>query len=200
LIFTYVALIEREKMSKKDAQPGSCDWIPGEGREETSGGSCDWTPETPTPASGDNRSALRRFADFHWQDVAAERYKSEEGGWAALSRQVLVGNKGESVPFEVRYFEIAPGGYSSLEKHRHEHVVIVLRGAGEVLLGDALHLVSHLNVLYLAPNEPHQLINAGNEPFGFLCLVSRERDRPQPLDKEELSTLLAGALGDRLRL
>jgi quercetin dioxygenase-like cupin family protein len=55
-------------------------------------------------------------------------------------------------------------------------------------------------VLYLAPNEPHQLINAGNEPFGFLCLVSRERDRPQPLDKEELSTLLAGALGDRLRL
>jgi quercetin dioxygenase-like cupin family protein len=186
-------------MSKKDAQPGACDWIPGAGREETSGGSCDWAP-APLVDNG-NRSALRRFQDdYRWDEVAVERYKSEDGGWAALSRQVLVGARGESAPFEVRYFEIAPGGYSSLEKHRHEHVVIVLRGAGEVLLAGELRPVGYLDVLYLAPDEPHQLSNPGSEPFGFLCLVSRDRDRPRPLVQEELAILLASAAGSRLRL
>jgi ribulose-bisphosphate carboxylase large chain len=187
------------KMTKKDAQPGACDWIPGPGREETSGSSCDWRAAS-APVKADNRSALRRFTDFHWDEVAKERYKSEEGGWAALSRQVLVGARGESVPFEVRYFEIAPGGYSSLEKHLHEHVVICLRGAGEVLLHGELQPVGYLDVLYLAPDEPHQLSNTGQEPFGFLCLVSRERDRPRPLAQEELAALLASSVGDRLRL
>jgi quercetin dioxygenase-like cupin family protein len=187
-------------MTKKDAQPGACDWIPGEGQEETSGASCDWSSAS-APTDGDNRSAIRRFhADHRWDGVAAERYKSEEGGWAALTRQVLVGAKGESAPFEVRYFEIAPAGYSSLEKHHHEHVVIVLRGAGEVLLGGELQSVGYLDVVYLAPNEPHQLRNSGKEPFGFLCVVSRERDRPRSLDQEELAVLLAGAIGERLRL
>jgi quercetin dioxygenase-like cupin family protein len=186
-------------MTKKDAQPGACDWIPGAGREESSGASCDWAAAS-APAEGDNRSVLRRFTDFHWDAVATERYKSEDGGWAALSRQVLVGARGESAPFEVRYFEIAPGGYSSLEKHRHEHVVICLRGAGEVLLGGELQSVGYLDLLYLAPDEPHQLSNTGSEPFGFLCLVSRERDRPRPLDPEQLATLLASTIGGRLRL
>lgn len=176
--------LEGKKMADKDTQPGA---------------RCDWKPVTPS-TPGDNRSVIRRCADFRWDGIAEERYKSEDGGWAALSRQTLVGSHGESVPFEVRYFEIAPGGYSSLEKHRHEHVVIVLRGAGEVLLGGELHAVGHLDVLYLAPDDPHQLSNTGQEPFGFLCLVSRERDRPRPLDQEELATLLAGAIGDRLRL
>jgi quercetin dioxygenase-like cupin family protein len=176
-------VLKEEKMARKDAQPGACDWTPAR-----------------QPAGGENRSTLRRFADYGWDGVEAERYKNEEGGWAALTRQVLVGAHGESAPFEVRYFEIAPGGYSSLEKHRHEHVVIALRGQGEVLLGGELHPVGYLDVLYLAPDEPHQLSNTGSEPFGFLCLVSRERDRPRPLDQEELAALLASVVGSRLRL
>jgi ribulose-bisphosphate carboxylase large chain len=42
----------------------------------------------------------------------------------------LSGKRGESQRFHVRYFEIAPGGYSTLEKHEHEHVVIPIRGRG----------------------------------------------------------------------
>jgi len=35
-------------------------------------------------------------------------------------------------------------------------------------------------VVYVDTLEPHQLRNSGAEPFGFYCIVDRERDRPQP--------------------
>jgi len=30
----------------------------------------------------------------------------------------------------------------------------------------------------VAPEEVHQLRNPADEPFGFLCIVDHERDRP----------------------
>lgn len=49
-----------------------------------------------------------------------------------ILRTELVGKNGESCQFHVRYFEVGPGGYSTLEKHVHEHVVIPIRGRGVV--------------------------------------------------------------------
>jgi len=38
-------------------------------------------------------------------------------------------------------------------------------------------------VVYIAPGDPHQFRNdEGDEPFGFLCIVNAERDRPQGAD------------------
>jgi hypothetical protein len=34
-------------------------------------------------------------------------------------------------------------------------------------------------------------VNAGDEPWGFLCTVDTERDRPQPLDDAEWDALKA---------
>ena len=34
-------------------------------------------------------------------------------------------------------------------------------------------------------------MNAGDEPWGFLCTVDAERDRPQPLDDAEWEALKA---------
>ena len=55
---------------------------------------------------------------------------------------------------------------------------MVLRGRGEVRLGEGRHEVGFGDVVYVAPGEVHQLRNVGEEPFGFLCLVDVERDRP----------------------
>jgi quercetin dioxygenase-like cupin family protein len=91
----------------------------------------------------------------------------------------LVGDGGASTRFHVRYFEIAPGGFTSLEKHRHEHVILVLRGGGQVQLGGETQDVGYGDTVYVAPQEPHQFRNPStSEPFGFLCIVDAERDRP----------------------
>jgi len=42
----------------------------------------------------------------------------------------------EPFNFVTRYFEIQPGGYSTLERHQHPHAVVVIRGRGRVMLGD----------------------------------------------------------------
>ncbi|MBY0230207.1 MAG: cupin domain-containing protein [Gemmataceae bacterium] len=133
-------------------------------------------------------SRLHRFlpgeggAPHAWSGVPLQEYKTPAAHHCGVTRSVLVGESGESTRFHLRYFEIAPGGFSTLERHRHEHVVVVLRGRGTVRLGETTHEVGHGDTVYVAPGEVHQLRNAGEEPFGFLCLVDAERDRPEAVE------------------
>ncbi|MCZ6507576.1 MAG: cupin domain-containing protein [Acidobacteria bacterium] len=139
----------------------------------------------PPPAlEGNHSKVIRHGGGFDWQGVALEAYKATTQTWAGISRRELVGKRGESTGFHVRYFEIAPGGFSTLEQHEHEHVVIPLRGEGEAQFGCFVYKVRFGDVVYVAPNDPHQFRNAedAREPFGFLCIVDAERDAPEPSD------------------
>lgn len=125
----------------------------------------------------------RHRGDFTWTGIKTEKYKPKGGDWADIVRRVLIGNHGEAVRFHLRYFEISPGGYSSFEKHRHEHVVICVRGRGRVLTGKRRHTMNFLDTLYIASEEPHQLSNPYDEPFGFFCIVNAKRDKPKILKR-----------------
>lgn len=102
-------------------------------------------------------------------------YKDEPGHWQGVRRFHLF--DGESSAFQGRYFEVAPGGFSSHEVHRHEHFVLVVRGRGRVRLGDAWHDVAPMDVVIVGPELEHQFVNPYDEPLGFLCVVDRVRDR-----------------------
>lgn len=119
---------------------------------------------------------IRRFESGRWTDVPLDQYKNEPGTWMEVTRQVLYSS--ERSRFETRYFEIAPGGYSSFERHQHEHCVIVLQGQGEVRLGDDWFSLKQHDVVQVESGMAHQFRNAGSSPFGILCIVDRERDRP----------------------
>jgi quercetin dioxygenase-like cupin family protein len=117
-----------------------------------------------------------------WEGIATQPYKREDGSWSGVTRQLLAGGAHSPSAFELRYFELAPGGRSSHETHQHEHAVVVLRGSGEVLLAGAVHALRQGDLVRVAPGDPHQFRNTGNEPLGFLCVVDAARDRPTPLD------------------
>ena len=136
------------------------------------------------PLEGNHSKVIRHGGDFEWAGVAREPYKETTELWKGIVRKELVGKRGESSRFHVRYFELAPGGYSTLEKHEHEHAVIPIRGRGEVQFGCHIYTVGFGDVVYIAPNDPHQFRNPEDspEPFGFLCVVNAERDRPQAVD------------------
>jgi ribulose-bisphosphate carboxylase large chain len=152
--------------------------------------------ELPTPVASDSppthvtdkgsrihrhQPAAGPSAPHSWQGVALQPYKLAADHHCGVVRSVLVGDRGERTRFQVRYFEIAPGGFTTLEHHRHEHVVFVLRGRGEVRLDAAWHAVAFGDTVYVAPHEVHQLRGVGEEPFGFLCIVDAERDAPTPV-------------------
>ena len=139
----------------------------------------------PPPALEGNHSKVIKFLEgFSWQGVPPEAYKADSETWKGITRRELAGKRGESTQFHVRYFELAPGGYSTLEKHRHEHVVIPLRGAGEAQAGCYIWKVAFGDVVYVSPADPHQFRCPADakEPFGFLCIVNAERDKPQAVD------------------
>jgi ribulose-bisphosphate carboxylase large chain len=141
---------------------------------------CDFAPAQKTGGKGESR-LYRYRGNFLWRNIMTEKYKPAGKEWAAVIRKTLIGSHGETTKFHLRYFEIGPEGYSSFEKHNHEHVVIGIRGNGICVVGKKKYRIGFLDTLYIRPGEPHQLRNVSDEPFGFFCIVNAKRDRPKLL-------------------
>ena len=124
--------------------------------------------------SGDDFDGFRDAeAGFRWAGVERLNYKEEGSApFKAISRQVLFTDP--NLAGELRYFEIEPGGFSTLERHEHVHAVMILRGRGTC-----------------APWTWHQFRANAGEALGFLCLVNARRDRPQLPTAEDLASLRA---------
>jgi quercetin dioxygenase-like cupin family protein len=106
---------------------------------------------------------------FRWHGVRVVGYA--DPAIAGVTKQVLIGPEDGARRFALRYFEIAPGARSALDRHAHDHGVYVLTGRGRVLLGTETHEIGPGDVVYVEPGEVHQFENLGSEPLGFLCVV-----------------------------
>jgi quercetin dioxygenase-like cupin family protein len=106
-----------------------------------------------------------------------------------VSRQVLFGD--DTLAAQLRYFEVAPGGYTTLERHEHTHAVLVLRGGGRALVGEAVFELAEHDLVTVPPLTWHQFRAPSDRPLGFLCMVNAERDRPQLPDEAALAALRA---------
>jgi len=96
---------------------------------------------------------------------------------------------------ELRYFEVQPSAASRLEKHEHEHYVIVRQGLGYAIIGDTATEIGPNDVIYVGPLELHQFVNRGPTPFGFYCFVDTCRDFSQAPTSEELARLESSPAG-----
>jgi mannose-6-phosphate isomerase-like protein (cupin superfamily) len=120
----------------------------------------------------------KSVGDFQWQQVDVLAYKQEGAApFRDVTRQVLF--DGKDLPTQLRYFEVAPGGWTTLERHEHVHAVMVIRGAGQCLVGDRAYEIGLHDLVSVPPMTWHQFHAAPDAPLGFLCMVSTERDRPQ---------------------
>jgi ribulose-bisphosphate carboxylase large chain len=132
---------------------------------------------TARPAATQQHFAFR--AGFEWDARPSSPYKAAgDLAFRDVRRVELVGKYGEGTRADLRYFEIAPGGYSSHEKHVHTHIIIGARGTGVLVLGARRMTINAMDVAYIEPLQAHQLRNETAEPFGFFCIVDQERDRP----------------------
>ena len=133
-------------------------------------------------------SPFRSFGGYRWDEVPMLAYKEEGAApFKAITRQVLFANP--ELSCEMRYFEVAPGGYSTLERHQHTHGVMILRGAADVLVGNEIRPVKTFDLVHIPPMTWHQFRTTGDEPMGFLCMVNAERDKPQLPSADELAAL-----------
>lgn len=163
------------------------------------------TPEIARPISqdaperGSSPTIVSHTGDCRWEGVEVMPYKEDGTHFKSISRQKLF-DGGAQLNTELRYFEIQPGGHSTLERHDHEHAVVVIRGRGEVFVGDTVYSIGHLDVVHVPPQTWHQFRATLEEPLGFLCMVSVERDRPQrPTEADRASLLSIAAARDFLQ-
>jgi quercetin dioxygenase-like cupin family protein len=136
------------------------------------------------------RAFLPEAGDYRWNAVDLLRYKDEGGApFRDVTRQTLF--RRADMHGELRYFEVAANGHSTLERHDHAHAVLVLRGGGRVLVGSEVFAISTFDLVTIAPSTWHQFRAAADSPLGFLCMVDAERDKPRLPDAHDLAQLRA---------
>lgn len=125
---------------------------------------------------------------FTWEGVEALVYKENDNTFLDVSRRVLAGAATDQ-GVELRYFEVGPGGHTTLEHHEHTHVVVPIRGLGRALVVDRVVDLHPHDLVFIPAWGWHQFQTVGDEPFGFLCMVTCERDRPVLPDADQLAVL-----------
>ena len=136
-----------------------------------------------------DRPLVRRHkGDFHWEGVDVLAYKQEGSApFKDVTRQVLFDSA--DPPAQLRYFEVAPGGHTTLERHEHVHSVMVIRGRGQCLVGDNAYELGANDLVNVPPMTWHQFRAGPDGPLGFLCMVPADRDRPQLPSEGEIDNI-----------
>lgn len=124
--------------------------------------------------------------DYNWENVERKQYKTDSATFRDIHRYSLLDDEQGELNAHTRYFEIKPGGYSSLEHHRHPHSVIVIRGSGTVILNNELQEIGLHDVVFIAPETLHQFHADQGEELGFICIVDRYRDKPTVPDEDTI--------------
>jgi quercetin dioxygenase-like cupin family protein len=138
----------------------------------------------------EQQNPFRDFHDYRWDEVVCLPYKEDGAApFKSISRQVLFAEA--RLGCELRYFEMAAGGYSTLERHEHMHAVMILRGGGQCLVGDTVRDVQAFDLVTIPSWTWHQFRATAGEPLGFLCMVNAKRDRPQLPTQQELEEMKA---------
>ena len=120
---------------------------------------------------------IRKFnqKEYTWDGVDTLVYKQDNSPFKDVTRQVLFDGAWD-IPCQFRYFEVQPGGYSTMERHEHTHMVMIFRGKGQCLLGDTVEDVQEGDMIEIPKLMAHQFRANQDDHLGFLCLVNVDRE------------------------
>lgn len=109
---------------------------------------------------------MKKFDHF---DVKAQ--KVEMAGAKDVTVRWLITKETGAENFAMRLFEMNSSGHTPLHTHDWEHEIYILDGNGVVRGGDEEKEFRKGDVIFIPPNERHQLRNAGDDEVRFLCLI-----------------------------
>ena len=71
--------------------------------------------------------------------------------------------------FAMRMFEIETEGYTPCHSHPWEHEIFILEGHGKVIGTEGEHQLKGGYVIFIPPDEKHQIRNNGDQILKLLC-------------------------------
>ena len=112
-------------------------------------------------------SIHRQRADGSWEGVAPVAYDDHPG----VEKHELIGPGDGAGSYRVRYFHVPAGGRTALERHPHDHGVVIQRGRARVTLGSEVHELGPGDVVYVEGDELHCFEAVGDAALGFICVA-----------------------------
>jgi len=107
---------------------------------------------------------------MHVASVDSTEEKTTPSG---VSLRWLLSEEHGAPGFEMRYFEIGPGGSTSGRPHPFEHEVFVVKGKGEIEGDDRTVAIGPGVAVLVLPGERHRFVNTSRDPLGFICLIPK---------------------------
>lgn len=107
--------------------------------------------------------------EYEWEGVTPVRYDAK--AFKGVVKRVLVGPNDNAPDFVIRYFQLEPGCSSRLERHSHDHGVVILHGEAKVQLNEEFITLGPLDSVYVSGNDLHQFTNIGEKSLGFICVI-----------------------------
>jgi quercetin dioxygenase-like cupin family protein len=104
-----------------------------------------------------------------YSDAKANHFDADQV--KGVTGRVVIGQADGAKNFCMRVFEISPGGYTPEHSHDWEHEIFVHSGDGAVFNGSEWTPITGGTTMLIPPNELHQMKNAGDKPFVFVCLI-----------------------------
>ena len=111
--------------------------------------------------------------NYQWEGVPVRKYNDEFEG---VTKQVVIGPDDRAPHFVIRYFHLEPGTHSNLERHPHDHGVVVMHGKARVQINEEFYEVGPLDAIYISGGDLHQFTVMGNEPLGFMCVIKNKEE------------------------
>lgn len=104
-----------------------------------------------------------------YSDVEPTNFENEI--MKGFSGRVVIGKNDGANNFCMRVFEISPGGNTAKHTHYWEHEIFIHSGEGVVLSNGEWKTINSESVVFIPPDEEHQIKNTGQIQLIVICLI-----------------------------
>lgn len=91
----------------------------------------------------------------------------------AVEKQILIGPDQGWSDHVMRLFTLGNGGYAPRHSHPWPHIMYVVEGKGNLFMDGTDHPLTAGSVAYVPSEIDHQVSNAGEHEFVFMCIVPK---------------------------
>ena len=106
---------------------------------------------------------------IHYKDIPPDPVGEENA--SGLTVRWAISEKDGAPNFSMRVIEVEPAGHSPYHKHPWEHEVFILEGSGFLIQGEKKLPFTKGDVIFIPPDQEHQLRNSSEATLEFICLI-----------------------------
>jgi len=87
--------------------------------------------------------------------------------------------------FNLRVFDVQPGGNTPKHSHPYEHEIFILEGKGEMLLEGEMRKIAGYDTILIPASTEHTIVNNSDSLLRLICLIPQDLNPVATKDNEK---------------